>query len=67
MFGAFDRPLSRSTTLGPTTSSPNATPDHRLDWLSAGHAAPPPASRARSYAKLSILDRYMARELLAPF
>lgn len=67
MFGAFGRPLVRSSTLGnPPVAAPQ--PDHRLDWLSVGQETPPPAgARKGSYFGLSILDRYLVRELIAPF
>ena len=67
MFGAFGRPVVRSSTLGnPPVAAPQ--PDHRLDWLSVGQETPAPgAPRKGSYLGLSILDRYLVRELLAPF
>jgi len=69
MFGAFGRPISQSTTLGPPAApTAPASSGERLDWLSAGHGAPQPArGLGSSYFSLSILDQYLTRELLAPF
>ena len=69
MFGLFGRPLARSTTLGgPSVSAPGSKPTETLDWITAGHGpAQKPARVERMYRALSILDKYMLRELLAPF
>ena len=76
-FGTLGRLLVRSATLGapraaapPTVPPPDATPTERLEWLSGGQGEPRPASsrpRGPSYLSISILDRYIAAELLAPF
>jgi LPS export ABC transporter permease LptF len=44
-----------------------ARPAERLDWLSAGHDAAAPRSAVRKTARLSILDRYLLREMGPPF
>jgi LPS export ABC transporter permease LptF len=46
-----------------------AEPGERLDWLSAGHGyrAPETSRGLRLLHRISILDRYLIREMLAPF
>lgn len=47
-----------------------AEPGERLDWLSAGHGYRPPETPQRGLRllnRISILDRYLIREMLAPF
>lgn len=46
-----------------------AEPGERLDWLSAGHGYRPPETQRglRLLNRISILDRYLIREMLAPF
>jgi lipopolysaccharide export system permease protein len=50
-------------------SLPAQTPAGRLDWLTAGHVSTAPAEpeRRRFNLGISILDRYVVKEMIPPF